>query len=113
MKLKKQGYTIVFISHKIKEIKAISDRVTIMRAGCSEGVFNTSEISEQEISNKIVGWKIDTSIHKKEHAFGEARINVTGLSYYGGEKVPILQDINFQVKSGMIMGIAGVQAMGR
>ena len=113
VKLKKQGYTIVFISHKIKEIKAISDRVTIMRAGCSEGVFNTSEISEQEISNKIVGWKIDTSIHKKEHAFGEARISVTGLSYYGGEKVPILQDINFQIKSGMIMGIAGVQGNGQ
>lgn len=111
--LKKQGYTIVFISHKVKEIKAISDRVTIMRAGRFEGVFDTLEISEQEISNKIVGWKIDTSINKKKQEFGEVRINVAGLSYYGGRHVPLLKNINLQVKSGMIMGIAGVQGNGQ
>lgn len=111
--LKNQGYTIVFISHKIKEIKEISDRVSIMRAGLFEGVFKTSEVSEEEISNKIVGWKLDTSINKKEQKYGEVKIKISNLSYYGGQKVPVLKDINLQVKSKMILGVAGVQGNGQ
>ena len=111
--LKSQGYTIVFISHKVKEIKEISDRVSVMRAGLFEGVFQTSEVTEEEISNKIVGWKLDTSINKKEQRFGEVRIKISDLTYFGGQKVPVLKDINLQVKSGMIVGVAGVQGNGQ
>jgi len=52
--LKEQGFTIVFISHKLKEIKELTDRITIMRAGRSVGVYDTDSISEQEISRLMV-----------------------------------------------------------
>lgn len=111
--LKQQGYTIVFISHKIKEVKEISDRISIMRAGKSEGVFKTSEISEKEISNKIVGWNFDTAIEKNKPKYGEVRIKISDLTCYGNQKVPQLNHINLQVRSGMILGVAGVQGNGQ
>lgn len=111
--LKKQGHTIIFISHKIREVKEISDRITVLRAGCQEGEFLTKDVSEQEISDKIVGWKVNTDIQKKEAKEGEVRIRVKDLSYYGNEKNPILNKINFIVKSGTIFGIAGVQGNGQ
>lgn len=52
---KEQGHTIIFISHKLKEIKQITDRMTIMRGGKSMGVFNTADVSEQDISRLMVG----------------------------------------------------------
>ena len=52
---KEQGHTIIFISHKLKEIKQITDRLTIMRAGKSMGVFDTADVSEQDISRLMVG----------------------------------------------------------
>lgn len=111
--LKKQGHTIVFISHKIKEVKEISDRITVLRAGRQEGEFLTSEVSEQEISDRIVGWKINTDIEKNEAKIGETRIRVKDLTYYGDQKAPILNNVNFNVKSGTIFGIAGVQGNGQ
>ena len=53
--LKEQGYTIIFISHKLNEIKQITDRITIMRGGKSMGVYETASITEQEISRLMVG----------------------------------------------------------
>ncbi|MDR2023799.1 MAG: ABC transporter ATP-binding protein [Hungatella sp.] len=111
--LKEQGHTIVFISHKIREVKKISDQITIMREGRNNGSFVTSEISEREISNKIVGWEASLELDKKPEKKGKICIRVENLTYYGGSTVPILDDVNFSVKSGSILGIAGVQGNGQ
>lgn len=111
--LKKQGYTIVFISHKIREVKAISDRITVMRAGKWEGVFETSTVNEQEISNKIVGRDIVMKYDKKPVNLQEAKLKVKGLTYYGESTVPAIKDINFSVRGGSILGIAGVEGNGQ
>ncbi|MBR3909874.1 MAG: ATP-binding cassette domain-containing protein, partial [Anaerotignum sp.] len=62
--LKEQGYTIIFISHKLKEIKQITDRLTIMRAGKSMGIYNTADITEQEISRLMVGRDVVLTVEK-------------------------------------------------
>lgn len=111
--LKNQGHTIIFISHKIREVKEISDRITILRNGCQVGEFLTNEVTEQEISNKIVGWKIDSKVEKKELKEGEVRIRVKNLSYTSKDKSPILKDLSFIVRAGTIFGIAGVQGNGQ
>lgn len=111
--LKEKGYTIVFISHKIREVKKISDRITVMRAGNLEGVFNTCDITEQEISNKIVGWEVNTILQKSIAKTRDTRIQVKHLTYHGTSKVPLLDDINFSVRGGTILGIAGVQGNGQ
>ncbi len=111
--LKEQEYTIIFISHKIPEIKQISDRITVMRSGKTIGTYQGADISEQEISNLIMGCEMDTSIKKSEKKYGKNIIHVDHISYTDRNKVQILSDINFGVKKGMIFGIAGVQGNGQ
>ncbi|MFR9189165.1 MAG: ATP-binding cassette domain-containing protein [Anaerotruncus massiliensis (ex Togo et al. 2019)] len=62
---KEQGHTIIFISHKLKEIKQITDRLTIMRAGKSMGVFDTADVSEQDISRLMVGRDVVLKVEKE------------------------------------------------
>lgn len=111
--LKKQGHTIVFISHKIPEIKQISDRITVMRSGKTVGTYFGSEVTEQQISNAIMGCEMDTSIKKEVREFGELGISVNNVSYKDENDVQILKNVSFGVKKGMIFGIAGVQGNGQ
>lgn len=111
--LKKQGHTIVFISHKIPEIKRISDRITVMRASRFVGCCETKDVTEQEISGMIMGCEMDTSIVKSRPKAGEIKIAVEGLSFTDKNQVEILKDLNFGVRGGMIFGIAGVQGNGQ
>lgn len=111
--LKNQGHTIIFISHKIREVKEISDRITILRNGHQVGEFFTNEVTEQEISNMIVGWQLDSQIEKKEIKEGELRIKVKDVSYTSKDNTQILKNVSFNVKAGTIFGIAGVQGNGQ
>lgn len=111
--LKNQGHTIVFISHKLREVKAISDRITVMRAGKWEGVFDTDTVSETEISNKIVGRDVVIQYDKKPIKLGKAKMKVKNLGYQGENERPVLKDINFSVRGGCILGIAGVEGNGQ
>lgn len=111
--LKEQGHTIIFISHKIPEVKKISDRITVMRAGQSIGCYQTAEVSEQEISNLIVGWEMDTSLKKAQPKKSELKIKVSDVSYQDKEQVTVLNHVSFGVPGGMIFGIAGVQGNGQ
>ncbi|MGL6173391.1 MAG: ABC transporter ATP-binding protein [Cellulosilyticaceae bacterium] len=113
IQLKKQGHTIVFISHKIREVKAISDRITVMRAGKYEGTFETEGVSEQEISNRIVGRDIVMHYDKQPANIKETKLKVEDLSYLGESPIPVLRDINFSLKGGTILGIAGVEGNGQ
>lgn len=111
--LKEQGHTIVFISHKIPEIKQISDRITVIKGGRTVGTFEGTQVSEKEISNLIMGCEMDTSLAKKEQHYGHNAIIVKNLSYTDSNQIRVLNNINFSVKSGMILGIAGVQGNGQ
>jgi simple sugar transport system ATP-binding protein len=111
--LKEQGHTIVFISHKIREVKKISDRITVMREGTNNGVYITGEVSEQEISNKIVGWEASMKLSRRQLEKGDVRIRVKDLDCYGSGPVPVLDKISFAVRAGEVLGIAGVQGNGQ
>ena len=113
MELKKQGYTIVFISHKVPEIKQISDRITVIRRGRTRGTFDNAELTEDQITNLIMGCEMDTSIQKPEQKFGEKIVSVENLSYTDAAKVEVLRDVSFGIKKGMIFGLAGVQGNGQ
>ena len=93
--LKKQGHTIVFISHKIPEIKRISDRITVMRASQFVGCCETKDVTEQEISAMIMGCEMDTSIQKTVPKPGDVKIQVKNLSYTDKNQVKLLNNIDF------------------
>ena len=111
--LREQGHTIVFISHKIPEIKRISDRITVMRAGCSVGCCDTGDVTEKEISGMIMGCDMDTSITRSRPKAGDIQIQVEQVSYQDKHRVQVLTDLSFGVRGGMVFGIAGVQGNGQ
>ncbi|MFE4713363.1 ABC transporter ATP-binding protein [Paenibacillus sp. NPDC056722] len=111
--LKEQGHTIVFISHKLKEVKAICDRITIMRSGRSEGVFQTADVTEQEISRLMVGRDVVLKYDKETAPDGGPVLTVEQLNVNDQQGKTLLTDINFAVHGGQIVGIAGVEGNGQ
>ena len=111
--LKQQGYTIIFISHKLKEIKDITDRLTIMRAGRSVGVYETSGISEEEISRLMVGRDVVLTVDKDRAQPVETVLNVKNLAYTNEWGKKMINGVSFSVRSGEILGIAGVEGNGQ
>lgn len=107
-----QGNTIIFISHKLGEIKELCDRITIMRAGRCMGTYDVADVTEQEISRLMVGRDVILKIQKKEADYRENILTVNHLTEKHGEKV-VLNDVSFSVKGGQILGLAGVEGNGQ
>lgn len=111
--LKGEGHTIIFISHKLKEVKDISDRVTIIRKGETKGVYNTADVTERQISNLMVGRDVVLKYDKKPPVPGKEVLKLENLQAFGSEGNKVLNDISFSVRQGTILGIAGVEGNGQ
>lgn len=111
---KKMGHTIIFISHKLNEVKRISDRISIMRNGMSRGTFDAADISVEDMTKLIVGRELmaDYSSLRKEVKDSRKVLEVRNMSLVRGT-VPVLNDVSLSVKRGEILGIAGVQGNGQ
>ena len=111
---KETGHTILFISHKLNEVKRISDRVTIMRNGVGRGTYDADKISLDEMARLIVGREVvaDYSHLRKEVAEKKNILDVKDISLVQGG-VQVLDKVSFTVESGEILGIAGVQGNGQ
>lgn len=111
--LKKQGITIIFISHKIKEVKYICDRLTVLRGGKYVGVMDVKSATENEISNYMVGREVILEVHKSKPKFGKEILNVENLTYEDANHIEQVKNVSFSVKEGQILGIAGVEGNGQ
>jgi general nucleoside transport system ATP-binding protein len=111
--LKNQGLTIIFISHKLKEIKQITDRLTILRNGRSMGVHETSSISEQEISRLMVGRDVILTMEKTAAKPTTTILKTRNLSYTDPAGSAVVKQISFSLRKGEILGIAGVEGNGQ
>lgn len=112
-KLKENGHTIIFISHKLREVKSICDRVTVIKKGETMGTYRVSDVTEQEISNIMIGRDVVLKYDKKKNKKGESLLKVKNLSYKNIEGNSILKDINFTLNRGKILGIAGIEGNGQ
>ncbi|HSI88242.1 MAG TPA: ABC transporter ATP-binding protein [Pyrinomonadaceae bacterium] len=111
-RMKAGGKTIIIITHKLEEVMAVSDNVTVMRDGKDVGTLKTSETSVKELAKMIVGREVLLRVEKGEATAGDAVLNVDGLSVTGkhGEAV---RGVAFEVRSGEIVGIAGIEGNGQ
>ncbi len=109
----KQGKTIIFITHKLNEVQAVSDRITVMRQGKVVGVKNTKDTNQEEIASMMVGRKVLLEVDKKEHNFGKTVLKVDKLNALNNKKLPALKEISFEVREGEILGFAGVEGNGQ
>ena len=111
--LKEQGYTMIFISHKLHEIKQITDRLTIMRSGKSMGVYQTADISKEEISRLMVGRDVILTVEKDQAQPTDVVLRVRDLEYTNEWNKKMLNKLSFDVRKGEILGIAGVEGNGQ
>ena len=111
--MREQGLTIIFISHKLNEVKRISDRVTILRDGESKGTFDARELTELQISKLMVGRDITFDVDKKPMEPGDIAIRVEDIYYKDKFGVAKIDGISLAVRTGEILGIAGVEGNGQ
>ncbi len=111
--LVKSGKTIIFISHKLREVLDISDRITVMRRGKVVGHLVTKETNEQEIATMMVGRAVLLRVDKKPAKPGPATFRVENLTAGSDRGVPALRDVSFELHEGEILGIAGVEGNGQ
>jgi simple sugar transport system ATP-binding protein len=111
--LKESGCTIIIITHKLKEIKELCDRVIIMKNGHSLGSYEVSKISEEEISSLMVGGKVTLGIDKTPIKNNQTAIEVTNLTIMRTKDKPAVNNVSFQAKKGEILCLAGVEGNGQ
>lgn len=108
-----EGKTIILITHKLKEIKAIADRCTVIRRGKLIGTIDVATASEAEMAEMMVGRQVSFSVNKKEKTPGEVILKIEGLSVMNNRKVLGLKQLSLEVRSGEILGVAGVEGNGQ
>lgn len=108
-----QGKTIIFITHKLREVMEISDRVTVMRNGKIMGTLPTSEATRESLARMMVGREVFLDIRKKAVKRGENMMEIRNLSYISLTGRTMLRDVSFNLYEGEILGIAGVEGNGQ
>lgn len=111
-RMREQGKTVVIITHKLAEVLAISDEVTVMRDGKVVGRVQTSETNAAELARMMVGREVLLRVEKPDAKPGGAELTVRNLSITakGAKRV---DDVSFEVRKGEILGIAGVEGNGQ
>ena len=108
-----EGRTIIFITHKLDEVMAISDRVTVLRRGKVVATCNTSETDKRELTRMMVGREVLFHLERKPVEKGEVVLEVEGLHALNDKGLPALKGISFAIRGGEILGIAGVAGNGQ
>ena len=111
--LKERGKTIIFITHKLQEVMAISDAVTVMRRGQVVGTVPIKDTSRQEIATMMVGRQVLFRVQRSPADPGEIVLTVEDLNALNNKNLPVLRDISFAVREGEVFGIAGVEGNGQ
>jgi simple sugar transport system ATP-binding protein len=110
--LKERGTSIIFITHKLREVKAIGDRITVIRRGKVVGTAPPST-PETELAEMMVGREVKLTVDKPPAEPGEPVLEARNLSVIDARGVPVVKDVSFAARAGEVLGIAGVQGNGQ
>ncbi|WP_281648481.1 ABC transporter ATP-binding protein [Parendozoicomonas sp. Alg238-R29] len=111
--LRSQGVTVLLITHKLREIMAITNHVSVMRAGKMVAHRDTDRTNPEELAELMVGRKVLLKVDKRPACPGENRMTVNKVGYVDDRGVKRLKDISFSLRSGEILGVAGVTGNGQ
>ncbi|MCE7625313.1 ABC transporter ATP-binding protein [Vibrio fluvialis] len=112
-KLRSQGTTVIIITHKLREVLAITDNISVMRQGQMVAHVKTSDTNREELAELMVGRKVRLKVEKSEPHPQQALLQVEHLNYVDSSGVPRVTDISFSVRAGELVGIAGVSGNGQ
>ena len=108
-----QGKSIIIITHKLNEVLEISDRVSVLRKGEYVGSVVTKNTNEKQLTELMVGRKIELNIDRPDVKNLHERLFVNNLTYTNRENVKVLDNVNFVARGGEILGIAGIAGNGQ
>lgn len=111
--LRDQGKTVILITHKLREIMAITDTVSVMRRGEMVATRKTSETTVEELAELMVGRRVLLHVEKKPANPGEVFLSVRNLTVKDNRGVVMVDNVSFDVRDGEIVGIAGVAGNGQ
>lgn len=112
-KLRSQGTTIMIITHKLREVLAITDNVSVMRQGAMVEHVVTADTNKEQLAEFMVGRKVRLKVDKSEAAPKKELIKVENLQYFDDAGVERVKSVNFSVRQGEVVGIAGVSGNGQ
>lgn len=111
--MREDGKAVVIITHKLREVEELSDRVAILRKGEFIGQLITKETNAQEMTNMMVGHEVTLNIDRPEPLYSSPRLRIDGLTVKSSDGVIKLDDVTFTANSGEILGIAGISGCGQ
>jgi len=112
-RMKEEGHAIVFISHKLKEVLSISDRITVLRGGRVVGTIPAADATREELARMMVGREVVFRLERPEVEPGEVMLEIRDLWAMGDRGVPALRGVDLEVRAGEIVGLAGVSGNGQ
>ena len=112
-RMRDDGKCIIIITHKLHEVLSLSDRVSVLRKGEYIGTVNTAETNETELTEMMVGKKVDLNIERNEPKNPQDRLVVKGITCVDRLGATVLDNISFTARSGEILGIAGIAGSGQ
>ncbi len=112
-RLRDEGRTLLFITHKLGEVLALSDRVTVLRRGRVTGVLETDRTNEEELARLMVGREVKVARRLQAASLGEPALRVEGLVVRDERGLTAVNNLSFTVHRGEIVGIAGVEGNGQ
>jgi simple sugar transport system ATP-binding protein len=108
-----EGRSVIFVSHKLHEVKQVSDRVTVLREGRVVGGTETADAEPRDLARMMVGKDLELPTRSVNEAIGETRLSITGLYVEDDRGLNAVQGIDLDVRSGEVVGIAGVSGNGQ
>jgi simple sugar transport system ATP-binding protein len=108
-----QGVSIIFITHKLKEVLAVADQISVMRGGRMVGTAAPQEATEASLAEMMVGRKVILQVEKEEAHPAEVVLKIDKLQVLDDRLHPAVRDVSLQLHAGEILGIAGVQGNGQ
>ncbi|MCQ2795994.1 MAG: ATP-binding cassette domain-containing protein [Bacilli bacterium] len=112
--LKREGKTIIFITHKLNEIKAVADRVTVLRRGETIGTYDVKKTPVNKLSDLMVGRHVTTTLNKSKKKPGKRMLSIRNLTMFDNHKKKnVVNKVNFDVREGEIVSIAGIDGNGQ
>ncbi|MFC6284961.1 ABC transporter ATP-binding protein [Nocardioides sp. GCM10027113] len=110
--LKARGTSIIFITHKLREVKAVGDRISVIRRGKVVGTASP-DASEAELAEMMVGRAVKLKVDKEEASAGDVMLEARNLTVVDPRGHLVVKDVSFEARAGEVLGIAGVQGNGQ
>jgi simple sugar transport system ATP-binding protein len=112
-RMKKEGHSIIIITHKLREIMSVSDRVAVLRRGEYIGTVDTANSDERQLTELMMGGKTELSIERPKIEKKEPLLEIRSLTVKGDDGADAIKDVSFYIRGGEILGVAGIAGCGQ